>query len=121
VNGRLPVRYLDPHFARRFGELPRPAQRRALELLGRIANGQALLGKPCGYQPRTGNLDDCRKVYFDVSVARSPDYRLIYRVLPDESRPAEIEAITVGRKYTYDAAGNRDTIYVRVAALLERI
>lgn len=115
------VRYLDPHFAERFAALPRDAQRRALELLGRVAGGELQLGKPCGYQSRTGNLDDCRKVYFDVALDRSPGYRLIYRVLPDERSPREVEAITVGPKYTYDAAGSRDTIYVRVGELLDRI
>ncbi len=118
---KYPVRYVDPHFADRLRTLPRDAQAAVLTLLGRVANGELQLGQPCGYQHRTGNLDDCRKLYFDVALDRRPTYRLIYRVLPDEGRPASIDAITVGPKYTYDAAGNRDTIYARVGELLDRI
>lgn len=118
---RYRVEYLDPHFAERFGELPTAAKRRVLELLGLIAGGQLGLGKRCGYQVQTGNLDDCRKVYFNVILAVNPTYRLIYRVLPNEQRPRTVEAITVGPKFTFDAAGNRDSIYVRAAELLDRI
>lgn len=115
------VEYIDPHFAERFADLPRPAQRRVLELLGEIANTDPLKGKPCGYQSATGNLSDCRKLYFDVEPDRAPDYRLIYRVLPSEDAPRRIEAVTVGRKFTYDAAGHRESIYVRVGKLLGRL
>lgn len=60
-------------------------------------------------------------MYFDIALDTDPTYRLIYRVLPNEREPKLVEAITVGPKFTYDAAGNRDSIYVRVAKLLERI
>ena len=115
------VEYLDPHFAERFAKLPRAAQRRVLELLGEIANRAPLLGKPCGYRPSSGNLGDCRKVYFDTREGVEPRYRLVYRVLPGEDDPQTIEVITVGPKFTADAAGNRGSIYLRVAELLRRI
>ena len=115
------VEYVDPHFAERFAGLTTEAQRRVLELLGDIANETPLLGKTCGYKPSTGNLGDCRKVYFDIKSDVEPRYRLIYRVLPDEDNPATIEVITVGLKFTTDAEGRRDSIYVRVGELLGRL
>jgi hypothetical protein len=90
-------------------------------LLGRVANGDLLLGQPLGFQHATGNLGDCRKLYFDIDADRSPSYRLVYRVLPSEEDPESIEVITIGPKYVYDAAGNRETIYVRIGELLDRI
>ena len=113
--------YLDPHFSDRFAQLPKDAMRNALKLIGRLANTDPLLGKPCGYQHSTGNLFDCRKLYFDVDENRDPRWRLIYRVLPSEEHPEVIELVTVGLKYVQDAAGNRQTIYVRAGELLDRI
>lgn len=118
---RYRVEYLDPHFAERFGRLPRDAQARVLELLGEIANRTPTLGLACGYQHATGNLSDCRKLYFDTATGVDPRYRLVYRVLPDESAPQTIEVITVGEKFVHDAAGNRESIYVRVGGLLNRL
>lgn len=118
---RYPVAYVDPHFAERFGRLPTEVQRRVLQLLGTVANRDPKLGQPCGYQHATGNLSDCRKLYFDVDRNVDPRYRLIYRVLPDEDAPQSIEVITVGEKFTLDADGNRESIYVRVGALLDRL
>jgi len=115
------VAYVDPHFAERFTALPKEAQRRVLELLGDVANRSPTLGKPCGYQAATGNLGDCRKIYFDTEADVEPRYRLIYRVLPDETNPVIIEVITVGLKFTEDAEGNRNSIYVRVGELLDRL
>jgi hypothetical protein len=121
VAPRYAVKYVDPHFPDRFRALPSAAQRRVLELLGRVANDDVTLGQPCGFQHRTGNIDDCRKLYFDTAADVEPTYRLIYRVLPNEIQPATIEVITVGPKYVVDADGNRDTIYVRVGQLLDRV
>lgn len=118
---KYPVQVVDPHFADRLKALPVEAQRSVLTLLGRIANGELLLGQPCRFQHQTGNLDDCRKIYFDISTGVEPTFRLIYRVLPNEQAPAMVEAITVGPKFVLDAEGNRDSIYVRVARLLDRI
>jgi mRNA-degrading endonuclease RelE of RelBE toxin-antitoxin system len=39
----------------------------------------------------TGDLGDCRKKYFHHA-----RYRVIYRLLPDESNPIEADVITVG-------------------------
>jgi len=121
VEPRYGIAYVDPHFADRFSKLPRDAQKRVLELLGEIANRTPTLGRPCGYQHATGNLSDCRKVYFDTETNREPRYRLVYRVLPDELSPQSIEVITVGEKFVHDAAGNRESIYVRVGELLSRL
>lgn len=118
---RYRVEYLDPHFRERFAALPREAQRRVLELLGEVANARPTLGKPCGHQRRTGDLGDCRKLYFDIERDRDPTFRLIYRVLPDEAAPEIIEVITVGPKLTVAADGTRDSVYVRVGELLDRL
>lgn len=118
---KYPVSYVDPHFATRFSELPQEAKREALRLLGIIANSDPLLGQGLGFQHATGNLGDCRKLYFDVASDVKPRFRLVYRVCPDEYEPATIEVITVGPKYTYTADGRRDTVYVRVGELLERL
>jgi len=115
------VQYVDPHFNERFAKLPREVQKRALQLLGEVANTDPLKGQPCGYQHATGNLSDCRKLYFDDAQDHDPRYRLVYRVLPTEDVPAEIEAITVGLKYTTGVDGERETIYERVGQLLNRI
>jgi hypothetical protein len=115
------IRYVDPHFNERFAKLPQEMQKRALQLLGEVANTAPLKGRPCGYQHGTGNLSDCRKLYFDDTDDRDPRYRLVYRVLPSEQAPAEIEVITVGLKYTTTADGERETVYERVGQLLNRI
>lgn len=118
---KFPVSYVDPHFGDRFGELPEDAKREALRLLGIVANSQPLLGQGLGFQHATGNLGDCRKLYFDTSSDVEPRFRLVYRVVPDEYTPAAIEVITVGSKYTFTADGRRDTVYVRVGELLGRL
>lgn len=101
--------------------LPTEVQRRVLQLLGTVANRDPKLGQPCGYQHTTGNLSDRRKLYFDVDRDVDPRYRLIYRLVPDEDVPQSIEVVTVGEKFTLDADGNRESIYVRVGALLDRL
>lgn len=101
--------------------MPRDAKARVLQLLGEVANRNPTLGQSCGYQRATGNLSDCRKLYFDTETGVDPRYRLIYRVLPDESTPQTIEVITVGEKFVHNAAGNRESIYVRVGDPLNRL
>jgi hypothetical protein len=47
----------------------------------------------------TGNLGDCRKIYFDrPDVEVRPGYRVVYRLRPTESEPTEIDVICVGER-----------------------
>ena len=47
----------------------------------------------------TGDLSDCRKIYFDEGPDRKPRYRIVYRLLPDEGRPEIVDVIIIGKKY----------------------
>lgn len=80
---RLPVEFFDPT---------------ALELLAQVSKENPRLGKPCGFAFSTGNLSDCRKLYFDEQRDMDPRYRIIYRLLPDEDEPTKAEVIRIGLK-----------------------
>jgi len=49
------------------------------------------LGQRLAHLPGTGDLSDCRKLYFDEA-----RHRIIYRLLPDEKNPTEVDVIAVG-------------------------
>jgi len=49
------------------------------------------LGQPLANLPETGDLSDCRKIYFDEA-----RHRVIYRLLPDQKGPTSIDVIAVG-------------------------
>jgi hypothetical protein len=38
-----------------------------------------------------GDLSDCRKIYFDKA-----RHRIVYRVLPDEQQPDEVDVMAIG-------------------------
>ena len=61
----------------------------------------------------TGDLSDCRKVYFDVDNNQKPRYRLVYRLTPSEVRAVAVEAVAVGERLNLDA-------YVRAVRNLGR-
>ena len=62
----------------------------------------------------TGNLDDCRKVYFDVRTEiRPPGIRIVLRLLPDESAPEQVQIVSIGPRSNLEA-------YRRAAARLDR-
>jgi mRNA interferase RelE/StbE len=58
------------------------------------------LGDELRYIPGVGDLSDCRKLYVDVPPDRRPPgpkrYRIVYRMLPDETRPQKVEVISIG-------------------------
>jgi ParE toxin of type II toxin-antitoxin system, parDE len=56
------------------------------------------LGKRLEHRAYTGDLSDCRKIYFDEGPNRSPRYRIVYRLLPDEENPRTVDVIVIGRK-----------------------
>ena len=46
--------------------------------------------------PLWGDLSDCRKIYLDESHDRSPRWRIIYKLLPDEQNAQVAEVIIIG-------------------------
>lgn len=116
---RLPVEFLDPAAKQQLLDLPSKAlKHRALELLAQVSKANPKLGKPCGFAFSTGNLSDCRKLYFDERRDVDPRYRIIYRLLPDEDRPSRAEVIRIGLKVPY---GDEEQIYRQVGRALDRL
>jgi hypothetical protein len=50
-----------------------------------------LFGEKLGNHAETGDLSDCRKIYFDKA-----RHRIVYRVLPNEKKPETVEVIVIG-------------------------
>lgn len=116
---RLPVEFFDPDAKQQLLDLPSDQlKRRALELLTEVSTGNPRLGKPCGFAFSTGNLSDCRKLYFDEAEDMDPRYRIVYRLLPDEDEPAKAEVIRLGLKVPY---GDEEQIYRQVGRALDRL
>jgi hypothetical protein len=96
-----------------FLALPNDALRReALRFLLRLKEAPRL-GQPLGAHPLTGDLSDCRKVYFDENPNRLPRWRIVYRLLPNADTPRTVEIITIG-------ARNRLLAYIETARRLGR-
>jgi hypothetical protein len=91
----------------------RELMQRALTLLVEVARG-TLSGGELEALVATGDLSDCRKIYFDVDNNQKPRYRLVYRLTPNEVRAVAVEAVAVGERRNLDA-------YVRAARNLGRL
>jgi hypothetical protein len=116
---RLPVEFFDPTAKQQLLDLPsKELKHRALELLGKVSKENPRLGKPCGFAFSTGNLSDCRKLYFDEQLGVDPRYRIVYRLIPDEDSPTRAEVIRIGLKAPY---GDEEQIYRQVGRALERL
>lgn len=116
---RLPVEFFDPIANQQLLDLPSEEfKRRAFELLAQVSKENPKLGKPCGFAFSTGNLSDCRKLYFDEQRDMDPRYRIVYRLVPDEGRPTKAEVIRIGHKVPY---GDEEQIYRQVGRALERL
>lgn len=116
---RLPVDFFDPSAKQQLLDLPsQRLKRRAIELLAQVSIEDPCLGKPCGFAFSTGNLSDCRKLYFDEARDMNPRYRIIYRLVPDEDDPTQIEVIRIGLKVPH---GDQEQIYRQVGRALERL
>lgn len=103
-----------PEFADDVRALPtRRLQEIVLQRLVDISKGQ-LQGQPLDIRARTGDLGDCRKLYFDETGGARPDYRLVYRLLPDELQALEVAAVAVGRREALE-------VYVAAARRLGRL
>lgn len=88
----------------------RALMERALTLLVEVSKGN-LTGQPLEELVATGDLSDCRKIYFDVDNNQKPRYRLVYRLTPNEVRAVAVDAVSVGERRNLDA-------YVRAARSL---
>lgn len=86
---------------------------RTLTLLVEVARGN-LSGLELEKLVATGDLSDCRKIYFDIDNNQKPRYRLVYRLMPNEIRAVAVEAVSVGERRGLGA-------YVRAARNLGRI
>lgn len=87
-----------PQVDKDFEELPtRGHVLQALRLISRLQR-KPFAGQPLGYRPRTGNLGGCRKLYFSIGPTVRPDYRIVYRILPDENDPEEVRVVAVGKR-----------------------
>lgn len=116
---RLQVELFDPAAKQQFLDLPSIGlKRRALELLAEVSKRNPRLGKPCGFVFSTGNLSDCRKLYFDELPDAEPRYRIIYRLVPDEEAPVKAEVIRIGLKFPY---GDEEQIYRQVGRALGQL
>jgi hypothetical protein len=61
------------------------------------------LGDWLGGDARTGDLSDCRKMKFGPDRGRGPVYRLVYRLLPDNYAPTQVEIVAIGSKADLEA------------------
>lgn len=86
---------------------------RALTLLVEVSRGN-LTGQELEALVATGDLSDCRKIYFDIDDNQKPRYRLVYRLTPSEVRAVAVEAVSVGERRGLDA-------YMRAAKNLGRL
>lgn len=93
-----------PGFRQDFEDLPDDrVRKRALEALGYAANGSEQ-GVPLDSRVSTGELGDCRKIYFDIDGHRGkPRFRLVIRLLPNEAQAVSVEAVAVGERASLDA------------------
>jgi len=92
-----------PGFQQDIDALPDLATKKmALDMLVLIRDGK-IAGVKLDSRVGTGDLDDCRKLYFDPDGSGKPRYRLVYRYTPDEIHAVAIEAVAVGRRANLDA------------------
>ncbi len=87
----------------------RQLQKAALQIVMDVAKGRRR-GRPLESHVATGDLSDCRKVYFDEVGSNRPRFRLVYRLLPDEVQAVEVAAVAVGMREAlaaYVAAASR--------------
>ena len=71
------------------------------------------LGIPLTDHPIWGDLSDCRKIFLDEAHDADPRWRIIYRLLPDESNPTTADVIMVGPR-------EDDQVYRTVMQRLQR-
>jgi hypothetical protein len=67
-------------------------RREAIKLMASLKD-RPLRGKPLGIRSDTGDLSDCRKLYFNHA-----RHRIIYRLEPDDVNPERVDVICVGAR-----------------------
>ena len=95
--------------------LPTEALRReALRALVRAQADPPDRSARLGYHAETGDLDDCRKIYFDEpDFGGRPRWRIVVRLLPSDVAPTTLELVAIGRR-------DRLYVYLRAARRLRR-
>lgn len=91
--------------------------------------GEPRLGQRLDWRLSTGDLRDCRKLYFDerdeplvrnfmtrTRAGEGAQFRVVYRLLPRDEQPETIQVIAIGRKREEDGEG----VYGRAARRLGR-
>lgn len=116
---RLPVEFFDPTAKQQLLNLPsKELKRRALELLARVSKENPKLGKPCGFAFSTGNLSDCRKLYFDEQRDMDRATGSSIACSLTKTDPRGQRSIRIGLKVPY---GDEEQIYRQVGQALERL
>lgn len=69
-------------------------------------------GKALGDRHVSGDLSGCRRLRFDLAGTKPERFRIIYRLVPNNTRPEAVEVIAVGPRgghAAYQAAASRLT------------
>lgn len=101
-----------PQVREDFRALPPAVQLMVKKYLARLER-QPHFGTPLNDHPMWGDLSDCRKIYLDESHDRSPRWRIIYKLLPDEANPEVADVMIIGPRAD-------DEVYYEIMKRLER-
>lgn len=102
-----------PQVSEDFRRLPTDALRwMAKKHLVRLES-EPYFGRELTDHPLWGDLSDCRKIYLDESHERDPRWRIVYRLLPDETNPTTADVIIIGPR-------EDDAVYREVMERLDR-
>jgi hypothetical protein len=75
-----------------------PARRAAIQAIADVRRG-VRVGIPLDHHGETGDLRDCRKVYFDsAGTGQKPRFRLVYLVTDGDVEVLAAEVIAVGHR-----------------------
>lgn len=98
---RIVVEFLDDAAFESVERLPEPHRRVAWELLDHLHDAPRY-GKSLEARADTGDLSAARSLYVidfeHRQIEWPPMYRIVYRLLPSESRPAKAQVIWAGRR-----------------------
>lgn len=85
-----------PEVSGDFRDLPTDTLRwEALRYLARLKE-EAYLGRSLQDHPELGDLRDCRKIFLDERHDVDPRFRIVYRLLPNETNPEVADVIIIG-------------------------
>lgn len=72
-------------------------QQVAVDLIYAVSRGE-IRGQSLQLNTSTGDLRGFFKIYFDTNKDRSPQYRIVYRLLPEKVLPNTLYIIAVGAR-----------------------